>query len=168
MKKFLIPCILFFLLFSCESRDKENDLNNILNVYIESYPIGIKDYYYTVRFYKKNNDTIIEISQDRLNKLYPIDFSLYPVSDSLISPYRINKEIIYQGQLSFKKELICIYDTDNYLGKGFYNEKVLKKSKNEIINYKEFEYPFLPIKRQFIIKNNHISFLKETDTINFK
>jgi len=166
MKSILFYIIIVLaMIYSCSKREAHNQMNTIISDYTDSYPIGIKNYDYIVRFYKKNRDTILEISQDRIDIDCPSDFSINFIDSTGHKSINIDYRFIKIGNTKINNKLIFIFDTNDSIGKKLYTNKKIKKEEHKIEKVKNYNYPFFPKKRIYKFKNNHLIFLEETDTV---
>ncbi len=166
MKIFRVIVLLLSVL-ACKKPKENNQIINIASDYINDFPIGIKDYDYVIRFYKKDCDTILEINQDRIDIYFPLDLSVKLV-DSNNNGKNLDYKFIKLGNTQINKETVFIFGTTDSIGKIFYNRLKLKKSEHEIEDFNQFNYPILPITRIFKVKGDKLIFVKEVDTVRFK
>lgn len=159
--------ILLVLFNSCVKSIENEQIISITAKYIEDFPIGIDNYDYVIRFYKKGNDTILEINQDRIDIDSPLDFLIkqkYIGKDN----GGIENRFIKIGNVKINKKYVFIFDTSDSIGSSFYNLFKLKKSEHKLDKINQFNYPFLPVTRIFKVKGNNLFFDNEVDTIKFK
>ncbi len=159
--------ILLFIILSCTKSKEDNQIVTIASNYINTFPIGINNYDYVIRFYKKDNDTILEINQDRVDIEYPLDLSIKPV-DSNGKGKNLDYRFIKLGNIKINKKAVFIFGTTDSIGKMFYNHLKLKQSEHEIEEFSQFNYPFLPVTRIFKVRGDKLVFAKEVDTVRFK
>jgi len=160
-KLYLLSLIILF--FSCSRIKKNNQLNAIATKYIEEYPIGLKNYDYIIRFYKKNNDTILEINQDRIDVIRPIDFIFNEIDTTDIDNPR--HRFIKIGNTKINNKQVFIFDTYDTIGKKLYSNLKIKKEEHKIDEVSHLNYPWIPKTRIYKFKNNNLIFLEEIDTV---
>ena len=146
---------------------EENQINTIITKYIDKYPISIKNYDYIVRFYKKDTDTIFEISQDRIDQNHPSDFLINFIDSTGHKSINIDYKFIKIGNTKINNKLVFIFDTTDSIGVSFYNNLIIKKEEHKIEKNNHLTYPILPKTRIYKFSKNNLIFIEETDTIKF-
>jgi len=168
LNKIFIAILFIILYSSCSENKEDNKINKVVSEYIKKYPIGIKNYDYIVRFYKKDRDTILEISQDRIDMEFPSDFLINFIDSVGNKSINIDYKFIKIGNTNINNKLVFIFDTSDSIGKKLYSNLKIKKEEHIIEEFGYFTYPFLPETRIYKYSNNNLIFLEETDTVKFK
>lgn len=160
--------MLLLIIYSCTNIGGNSQIDTVITKYTNKYPIGIKNYDYILRFYRKDTDTIFEISQDRIDIVCPSDFLINFIDSNGVKSIDIDYWFVKIGNTNINNKPIFIFDTTDSVGKRLYHNLKIKKQEHEIEEINNFNYPFLPKKRIYKFKNNKLIFLEETDTTRFK
>ena len=108
----------------------------------------------------QNNDTILELGQDRIDVDYPLDF-LFNQFDTVNG--KAEKRFVRIGKILLRDDEFFIFDTRDSIGKNFYQGLSIVPVDNIIEEFSIFNYPYLPIAKIYSLKEGKLNLMKDRD-----